>query len=123
MTAIKPLILVVDDEALIRFNAADILEEGGFAVVEAANAENALRVMAARPNIRLLFTDIHLPGTFDGLELTRRVRKRWPGVQFIITSGRVQPNAAEFPLESSFLPKPYSDADLLARVTGLIGPP
>jgi CheY-like chemotaxis protein len=123
MAAAKPIILVVDDEALVRFAAADILEQGGFAVEEAANAENAMRVMEARKNIRLLFTDIHLPGPYDGLELARRVRKRWANVRFIITSGRQQPDASEMPGEGYFLAKPYSDRDLLACATELIGRP
>ena len=119
----KSLVLVVDDEALVRFVAADVLEDGGFAVAEAANAEDAMRVMEARSDVRLLFTDIQMPGPFDGLELARRVCERWPHVRLVLTSGRLRPDASDMPEYGCFLAKPYRDRDLLARVTELIGPP
>jgi CheY-like chemotaxis protein len=121
MTQPRPLILVVDDEPLVRFVAADALEDGGFAVTEAANAENALKVLEARCDVQLLFTDIQMPGAMDGLELVRLVHGRWPKVRIIITSGRLQPNAADLAANDCFLSKPYRGGELLARVLGLIG--
>ena len=117
---IKPLILVVEDEALVRFVAADLLEEGGFAVAEAANAENAIRVLENRPDVQLLFTDVQMPGAFDGLELVRRVHERWPHIRLVITSARARPHPSDIPADGCFIGKPYGGNDLLARFHGLI---
>ena len=121
MTQSKPLILVVDDEPLVRFVAADALEEGGYAVTEAANAENALRVLESRCDIRLVFTDIQMPGAFDGLELVRQVHGRWPHIRLILTSGRWRPDPLDIPTDGCFLSKPYRDRELLAQVQEMIG--
>jgi two-component system, response regulator PdtaR len=89
----QPVVLVAEDEELIRLWAADVLQENGFSVLEAANAEAALRVLEARPEVRLLFTDIHMPGAFDGMELARRVHDRWPHVQLVVTSSLARPRS------------------------------
>jgi len=121
MTHTKPLILVVDDEALVRFVAADALEEGGYAVAEAANAENALKVLEGRTDVQLLFTDVQMPGAFDGLELARKVHSRWPEIRLIITSGRLQLKPFDIPDHGCFIAKPYRELELLAHVHELIG--
>ena len=123
MTASRSLVLIVDDEELVRWVAAAVLEEGGFDVAEASNAQDAINVMEYRSDVRLLFTDIQMPGAFDGLELVRRVRKRWPHIRLVVTSGRMAPNAKDIPDDGYFLAKPYRDGDLLAKVTQLIGQP
>jgi len=121
MTQPKLLILIVDDEPLVRFVAADALEEGGYAVAEAADAENALKVLETRPDVQLLFTDIQMPGAFDGLELVRKVHDRWPHIRLIVTSGRCQPNPIDIPDAGCFLSKPYHDRELLAHVHEMLG--
>ena len=94
-----PLVVVVaEDEALIRMMAVDALTEAGFAVVEAGHAEDALAVLAAQSNdIHVLFTDIHMPGSMNGLELTHHVRDHWPWIALIVASGKARPLAAELP--------------------------
>jgi CheY-like chemotaxis protein len=114
----KPVILVVEDEPFLRFHAADVLEQEGFGIAEATNAENALRVLENRQDVKLVFTDIQLPGTLDGIDLARQVQKRWPHIQVVITSGRKRPSPAEMP-EGRFLAKPYSSQDLLREIGGL----
>ena len=115
------VILVAEDEELIRLWAADVLQEsGGFSVLEAANAEAALRVLEARPEVRLLFTDIHMPGAFDGMELARRVHDRWPHVQLVVTSGKIAPRPTEIPDEGRFLAKPYRAEQLVGQVEELL---
>jgi CheY-like chemotaxis protein len=79
----RPIALVVDDEALLRMYASDLLEEEGFAVLAAADAEAALRILEARPDVRLLFTDIQMPGGCDGMDLARKVHARWPNVLLV----------------------------------------
>ena len=93
----QPVVLVAEDEELIRLWAAGVLQENGFSVLEAANAEAAIRVLEARPEVQLLFTDIHMPGAFDGMELARRVHDRWPNVLLVLTSGKIEPRTAEDP--------------------------
>ena len=110
-----PMILVVDDEAILRMNAVDILNDAGFATCEAGGAEEAMAKLESQPEITVLFTDINMPGPYDGLELARRVHARRPDIQLIITSGRRAPAAAEMPDEGRFLTKPY-DAEMLAAM-------
>ena len=86
-----PTILVAEDNALLRLNTFELLEEHGYTVVEAGNSEEALKVLESRNDVRLLFTDIQMPPGVDGLELAREVHKRWPKVILFITSGQVQP--------------------------------
>jgi two-component system, response regulator PdtaR len=116
----QPVVLVAEDEELIRLWAADVLEENGFRVLEAANAEAALRVLEARPEVRLLFTDIHMPGAFDGMELARRVHDRWPHVQLVVTSGKIEPRSDEIPDEGRFLAKPYRAEQLVGQVQEML---
>jgi len=103
-TSSAAVVLVVDDEELLRLHAADLLEEEGFEVIEAPNAEAALQVLASRPDVRLLFTDIHMPGPLDGMDLARRVHERWPHVLLVVTSGRGRPSDDEIPDAAALLP-------------------
>ncbi len=111
------LVLIVDDEPLIRFIAGDALEEAGFQVVEAANAEEAMSVLKSHDNVGILFTDVNMPGPLNGLELAELVNRRWPTIKLVITSGRALERAV--PDTGRFLAKPYDlglMADLIAEV-------
>ncbi len=116
----EPLILVVEDEELLRLHAADLLEEHGFRVVEARNAAAALKVLESRDDVRLLFTDIQMPGALDGMDLAREVHQRGPGVLLVITSGQKKPTEAEIPDHGRFVAKPYRAAELLGQVDDMI---
>ena len=111
-----PLVLVVEDEALILLNTVDDLERAGFQVIEAANATLALRYIEDRPDITHLFSDIDLPGELDGLELATVVRERWPTIQVILTSGHMLPQTFDLPPNIKFFPKPYRLADISAWI-------
>ena len=115
-----PLILVVDDEPLLRLLAREFLEEMGFRVLEAPNAESALSLLEGRTDVDLLFTDVHMPGAIDGMSLARKVGARWPGVHVLMTSGRERPAPAAIPASGKFMPKPYSPDELLRHVKALI---
>jgi CheY-like chemotaxis protein len=108
-------VLVVDDEAIIRMYAVDVMEEAGFSVIEAENGPDALALLADHPEISVLFTDIQMPGAFDGMELARRVYSRRPDVQLVITSGNVRPTPNEIPDHGQFVAKPY-DVQAVARM-------
>jgi CheY-like chemotaxis protein len=116
----KPAILVVDDEDLLRLHAADLLAENGYAVVEAPNAEAALKTLETHPDVRLLFTDIQMPGAIDGLELARLVHQRWPHILLVMTSGRQRPSNAEIPDHGRFIAKPYRARELLGQVNEML---
>ena len=112
----KPVALIVEDEFLVRVFAVDIAEEAGFSAVEAADADEALRVLQQRLDIRVVLTDIDVPGDMDGLELAQAIRSRWPPIQVVVTSGKMRPAADELPERSHFVPKPYD----FWRLTGLL---
>ena len=115
-----PTILVAEDNGLLRLVASELLEDHGYTVVEADNAEEALKVMEKRTDVRLLFTDIQMPPGCDGLELAREVHNRWPKVHLVITSGQVQPSRAEIADHGRFIRKPYQAEDLLGQIDELI---
>jgi CheY-like chemotaxis protein len=107
------VILVVEDEALVRMVAVDALEEAGYETLEAADADEAIRLLETHPEILLVFTDVHMPGSMDGVKLAVAVRKRWPPVRIIITSARPKPVLTD---DAVFLAKPYDVTHLGARV-------
>jgi len=117
----KAAVLVVDDEALVRMYAVDVLCDAGHAVYEAGSAAEALEVLQAHPEIGVLFTDINMPGHLDGLDLARMVHARNPGVHLILTSGRLRPPAEAIPDEGRFLPKPYAGEAVTSLVNQLMG--
>lgn len=106
-------ILVVEDEPIIRMNAVAMIEDAGYDVIEASNADDAILHLEARPEIRVIFSDIEMPGSMDGLKLIHLVRRRWPPVILILASGRGTPLVDDMPSETVFLRKPYSEGDLL----------
>ena len=102
-----PVLLVVEDEPLLRMLAVDVGEDAGFTVVAAANADDAVAILEARGDIRLVFTDIDMPGSLDGMKLAARIRDRWPPIHIILTSGHMKPLPSEMPEGSMFFAKPY----------------
>jgi len=121
MPKVKPVVLVVEDEFLLRMDSVEILEDEGFEVIPAANADEAIAILSARSDIRLVFTDIQMPGSMDGLKLARFVRNRWPPIKIVATSGHVPAGADDLPTGSVFLPKPYSGAELVSTLRDLTG--
>ena len=116
-------VLVVEDEALIRMDIADQLEREGFFVFEAANADQAIVVLNAEPSVRIMFTDIDMPGSMDGLKLAAAVRERFPPVQIIVTSGHRMVEINEMPDGSVFFGKPYQHAAVMASMRQLLAAP
>jgi len=108
----RPVVLVVEDEFLLRMDAADMIAAAGFEVVEAADADAAIEILEARNDIAVIFTDIQMPGSMDGLKLARAVRGRWPPIKIIATSG-VHVGERDLPEGGRFLPKPYSSAQIV----------
>jgi CheY-like chemotaxis protein len=111
----RPAVLVVEDESLVRMYAVDVLQDAGYDVIEAGNAEQALAQIEARPDIEVMFTDVNMPG-MDGFELAREVHKRRPGIHLILTSGRMRMDRAALPEVRAFVPKPFT----AEKLTGLL---
>jgi CheY-like chemotaxis protein len=116
----RPVVLIVEDEFLLRMDAVDMIGAAGFEVVEAGNADEAIEILEARPDITVVFTDIQMPGSMDGLKLARAVRGRWPPIKIVATSGRAHIAETDLPEGGRFLPKPYGPvqvAGVLREVT------
>jgi CheY-like chemotaxis protein len=108
----RPVVLIVDDEALVRASAVDWVGEAGFEAVEAADADEAIRILESRDDIRVVFTDINIQGSMDGLRLAHAVRNRWPLIKLVVTSGRRLPAKTDLPDGGRFLAKPYGPAQV-----------
>src|SRR5580693_2370140 len=93
-------VLVVEDEMMLRMRAVDIVEDAGFMPVEAVNADDALAILESRSDIDLLFTDIQMPGTMDGLTLANAVHERWPLIKIILVSGQLKLTDSDKPAAS-----------------------
>ncbi len=103
----QPVVLIVEDQVLVRMTAHDLLSEAGFQVIEASNGDEALRILDARPDVVVVISDIEIGDGIDGLELARKIEESWPGIAVILVSGRTIPSAVELPERSVFLAKPY----------------
>jgi DNA-binding NtrC family response regulator len=112
-------VLVVEDEPIIRMNTIAAIEDAGYVVLEASNADDAIALLETRPEIRVVFSDIEMPGSMDGLKMIHAIRKRWPPAVLILASGRVSPLVSDMPERTVFLKKPY-DVDDLLRVLATI---
>lgn len=117
----RPVVLVVEDETLLRWHAVAMIEDAGFDVIEAGNAAEAISVLEARTDIRVIFTDIQMPGSIDGLRLAHLVRNRWPPIKIIATSGQLRLRDYELPEGGRFLPKPYSVGEVTGTLRELLG--
>jgi CheY-like chemotaxis protein len=113
-------VLVVEDEVLVRLDIVQSLEDGGFHVLEASNADDAIILLEAHPEVRLMFTDIDMPGSMDGLKLAAAVRNRWPPVQIIVTSGHRAMSDDHLPVVGRFFSKPYDPSRVIQAIHEMI---
>lgn len=109
-------VLLVEDETLIRMLGVDMLEEEGFLVIEANGADAAMTILGEQAGIDLLFSDVDMPGTMDGLELARIVHQRWPAVHILLTSGHHRLNETGLPDGGRFLRKPWTQGSMMEKV-------
>lgn len=117
--AARPVVLVVEDDTLVRMLAVDLLEEAGFEVVEAACAPAALVALEERRDVQVLMTDVEMPGSPDGFGLARHVAAARPEVGIMIVSGRTWPREGDLPPGGVFVGKPYNGEALVAQVHAL----
>jgi two-component sensor histidine kinase/CheY-like chemotaxis protein len=117
----SPNVLVVEDEMLLRMRAVDIVEDAGFNAVEANSADQALAILESRSDIALLFSDVQMPGTMDGLKLAQAVHHRWPSIKIILVSGQVTLSERERPADSRFFGKPLEVEQMIAELQEMVG--
>jgi CheY-like chemotaxis protein len=112
-------ILVVEDETFTRMDVVEMLHCAGFDIIEATNADEAIQLLECNSDIRLIFTDIDMPGSMNGLKLAGVVRDRWPPVSIIATSGHFKIQAGDLPADARFIPKPYQSAEIIGAIREL----
>ena len=113
----RPVVLVVEDEPLMLIDAVDLVTEAGFEAIGAKNADEAIRILESRDDIRIVFTDVNMPGSMDGIRLAHAVRDRWPPIEIIVTSGLTLANVQELlPERGIFFPKPYTPAQVASAL-------
>lgn len=119
MIASSIRVLVVEDEMFTRMDVVEILREAGFDILEATNADEAIQMLERNSDIRLIFTDIDMPGSMNGLKLAAAVRDRWPPVMIIATSGHFKIKDGDLPADARFIPKPYQPAQIISAIREL----
>lgn len=120
MTNARTAVLVVEDEPLMRMDIAGALEDGGFLVFEAANADEAIVILVDHAEIQALFTDIDMPGSMDGLKLAFVVRDRWPPIKIIVTSGHQSIREESLPVDGRFFSKPYDPEKIINTIREMV---
>ncbi len=115
------VVLVVEDELFVRLMAVDAIEDAGYIAIEAEDADQALALLGDRSDIGVLFSDIKMPGTLDGLGLAATVRERWPSIPIILTSGHLYRDDIDMPSSVPFLQKPYRAGALIAELARISG--
>jgi CheY-like chemotaxis protein len=116
-------VLVVEDEPLLRMLAVEVVEEAGFIAIEARDADEAVILLESRTDITLLFTDINMPGSMDGLKLAHAVRDRWPPIKILVVSGQEWLQSSDLPSNSCFFGKPYQASSLVEELRSMVGSP
>lgn len=114
------VVLIVEDEILVRMDIVDQLEDLGFRVLEAANADEAVLILGQHADIQVMFTDVDMHGEMDGLKLAAAVRDRWPPVKIIVTSGHHDVQLSDMPLDSRFFTKPYQASAIAAAAREMV---
>jgi CheY-like chemotaxis protein len=116
-----PVILIVEDDPLLRMLAVEFVNAAGFETLEACDADQAIAILESSSRITVLFTDINMPGSMDGLELASVVSSRWPAMEILIASGHVRLRQADLPPNGRFLGKPYLAPAMIAELHSLVG--
>src|ERR1700722_17092944 len=119
-SVVPAVVLVVEDEMLLRMRAVDMVEDAGFTSVEAVDADQAVAILESRADIALLFTDIQMPGSMDGLKPAHAVHKRWPPIKIILVSGQLRLADLDIPADSRFFGKPLEAKFMIAQMRSMI---
>jgi CheY-like chemotaxis protein len=119
-TPSRTLVLIVEDEALVRMHGCDVLESAGFEVIEAESADEAVKLLEQHEDVHLLFSDIDMPGSMDGLELAALVHDRWPRIGLLMTSGHRRPATDAIPDDGRFIAKPWQEGAVIEQIRTIL---
>jgi len=119
-SVVPAVVLVVEDEMLLRMRAVDMVEDAGFTSIEAVDADEAVAILESRSDVALVFTDIQMPGSMDGLKLAHVVHNRWPPIRIILVSGQLKPANIDIPAGSRFFCKPLEADVMMAQMRSMI---
>ena len=120
MSLSTAVVLVVEDSPLILMGALDLVTTAGFEGVGAASADEAIAILEARADIRLVFTDVEMPGSIDGVKLAHYIRNRWPPIHLIVASGKAILEESQLPSGSRFFSKPYDSTTIVKEVSRML---
>jgi CheY-like chemotaxis protein len=120
-SSVPAIVLVVEDEMLLRMRAVDMVQDAGYISLEAVDADAAFAILESRSDIALLFTDIQMPGSMDGLKLAHAVHERWPPIRIILVSGQLKLSNSDIPPKSRFFGKPLKANEMIAEMQDMIG--
>ena len=115
------VVLVVEDEMVLRMRAVDMVEDAGYVSVEAVDADEAMGILQSRSDIALLFTDVQMPGSMNGLQLAHAVHENWPPIKIILASGQLKLSGSEIPQDSRFFGKPLDSKEIIAEMREMLG--
>jgi CheY-like chemotaxis protein len=118
---IPAVVLIVEDEMVLRMRAVDMVEDAGYTPLEAMDAAEAVAILESRSDVALMCTDIQMPGQMDGVGLAHAVHARWPAIAIIVVSGQLDLPHLDLPPRSRFFGKPLNAADVIAEMRDMIG--
>ena len=116
------VVLVVEDEMMLRMRVVDMVEDAGYVPVEAVDADEAMTILRSRSDIALMLTDVQMPGSMNGLQLAHAVREIWPPIKIILASGQLKLSDGDIPLDSRFFGKPLQSDEIIAEMREMLGP-
>ena len=116
------VVLVVEDEMMLRMRVVDMVEDAGYVPVEAVDADEAMTILRSRSDIALMLTDVQMPGSMNGLQLAHAVHKNWPPIKIILASGQLKLSDGDIPLDSRFFGKPLQSDEIIAEMREMLGP-
>lgn len=117
----KRVVLVIEDEPVLRIEISDMLQEEGLEVVEATNVENAIHILETRPDIRIVYMDLDMPNGVDGVKIAAAIRDRWPPIEIVLTASRIDSARLQLPVRAKFFPKPFNRARVIEAVRVFAG--
>ena len=120
-SGIPAVVLIVEDEMMLRMRAVDMVEDAGYTPLEALDAAEAVSILQSRSDVALMCTDIQMPGQMDGLGLAHAVHQRWPAIKIIVVSGQLKLQNLDLPPHSRFLGKPLNAGEVIAEMRDMIG--
>jgi CheY-like chemotaxis protein len=115
------VVLVVEDEMMLRMRVVDMVEDAGYVPVEAVDADEALIILQSRSDIALMLTDVQMPGSMNGLQLAHTVHERWPPIKIILASGQLKLSGSDIPQDSRFFGKPLQSDEIIAEMREMLG--